>query len=100
VFAEDDFIFMEGDEGDAFYVIIDGTAEVLKRGQDAGDGHGDDDTVLACLEEGSYFGERALLKGEPRYAGVRVTSPSLLAISLTRQDFEAHGFRKFVPDLY
>ena len=49
----------QGDAGDAFYVIIDGQARVTVDGE-----------TVNTLGPGQYFGELALLDGEPRSATV------------------------------
>jgi CRP/FNR family transcriptional regulator, cyclic AMP receptor protein len=49
----------QGAEGDAFYVVLDGTADVVVDGE-----------VVNQLEAGDWFGELALLDGEPRTATV------------------------------
>jgi CRP-like cAMP-binding protein len=49
----------QGADGDAFYVILDGTAEVQVDGE-----------VVNELGAGDWFGELALLDGEPRTATV------------------------------
>jgi MFS family permease len=56
-------VFDQGDEGGAFYVIVDGTAEVI------GDGK-----LVRTLGPGDSFGEIALLNDVPRTAGVRACS--------------------------
>jgi CRP-like cAMP-binding protein len=53
----------EGDLGHEFFVITDGTAQVLR---------GDD--VIAELGPGEFFGELALLNEERRMATVKATS--------------------------
>jgi CRP-like cAMP-binding protein len=56
-------IFREGDPGDALYVLLEGTLDILKRSR-AGD-----EEQLARLSEGSVFGEMSLLSGNaPRSA--------------------------------
>jgi MFS family permease len=53
-------IIRQGDPGDAFYVLIDGSVEVIRDGI-----HVDD------MGAGASFGEVALISGEPRNATVR-----------------------------
>lgn len=55
----------EGTAGDVFYLIMSGIAKATKTlspGQPA--------TTVASYKEGDYFGERALLKNEPRAANI------------------------------
>jgi CRP/FNR family cyclic AMP-dependent transcriptional regulator len=73
--AGDTELFAQGDDGDDFYVIVDGTAEAKVDG----------DTV-AQLEVGSFFGEMALVDGGERTATVTATSPMSLLV-LSRNDF-------------
>lgn len=77
-----DVIFEEGDPGDKFYILARGKVEVVTTGH-----HGE--TVrLAFLSDGAYFGEIALLTGEPRNATIKVLAPSVL-LALPRKDFQA-----------
>ena len=66
LFAEKDFVFEQGDVGDAFYVIVSGEAVVLR---DEGQG----DVELRTYGEGDFFGERALIKNDKRFASIQVT---------------------------
>ena len=59
----------QGDAGDAFYVIIDGRAEVKVDGEGAGE-----------MGPGEYFGELALLDGQPRSATVVAASELEVAV--------------------
>lgn len=59
-----DLVFRQGDRGDRMYFVNKGSVEVLAR---------DDHSVLARLQEGSFFGEMALLNQEPRNATIRAT---------------------------
>ena len=59
----------EGEEGDAFFVIIDGRAAVQKGGQPLGD-----------VGPGASFGELALLDGEPRSASVIASDDVSVAV--------------------
>lgn len=62
-FTQGQRVIGQGSVGDAFYVICEGLVRVVR--EDAGNGR-----VLATLEEGSFFGEMALLSGAPRTASV------------------------------
>jgi CRP-like cAMP-binding protein len=59
-----DAFFLEGEMGDAVYVLEEGRAEVVKS-------RGDRSLVLASLERGVCFGEIALVAICPRTASVR-----------------------------
>ncbi|MFN8156804.1 MAG: peptidase domain-containing ABC transporter [Candidatus Nanopelagicales bacterium] len=62
-------IVREGEEADSFYVITDGTARVLRRGESG------DEVPLRSLHAGDAFGEAALLGDEHRTATVRASGP-------------------------
>jgi CRP-like cAMP-binding protein len=70
-------IFHAGDEGDALYVVAEGSVEVLN----------DDGSVMAVLTAGQAFGEMALLTGGTRTATVRAGSDCRL-LRIARQDFD------------
>jgi CRP/FNR family cyclic AMP-dependent transcriptional regulator len=65
----------EGDFGQEFFVIIDGTAEVLRG-----------DEPIAELGPGEFFGEIALIEEERRIATVRALSPMKLLV-MSRNSF-------------
>jgi MFS family permease len=75
--ASGDVVFREGDEGDRYYVIASGTAEVTIRGQHVRD-----------LGPGDTFGEIALLRDIPRTATVTATS-AVTARTIERDEFIA-----------
>jgi CRP/FNR family cyclic AMP-dependent transcriptional regulator len=60
-----DVIVRKGEAGVGFYLIVDGTVEVRADGR-----------VLSKLGPGQFFGEMALLDGQPRSADVVATEPS------------------------
>ena len=72
---EGDVVAREGEFGQEFFVIIDGTAEVLR-----------DEAPIAELGPGEFFGEMALLDEERRTATVRAIS-AMRVLVMTRQNF-------------
>ena len=56
---------VEGQRGADFFIIVDGAAECLTRGE-----------VIRHLGPGDFFGEIALLDQGPRTATIRTTTPS------------------------
>jgi CRP/FNR family cyclic AMP-dependent transcriptional regulator len=60
-----DVIVRKGEAGVGFYLIVDGTVEVRADGR-----------VLSKLGPGQFFGEMALLDGQPRSADVVAIEPS------------------------
>jgi len=77
-----EYVLREGDEGDAFYVVLHGTAAVRKR-----DALTDEVVNVGELAQGASFGERALLRNETRSAGVCATSSELSCLQITRDGF-------------
>ena len=55
-------LFEEGDEPDGMYVLLEGTARLVRRDD------GGDELPLATFAGGGFFGELALLEGRPRSA--------------------------------
>jgi len=68
----------EGDEGDAFFILKSGDAYVEK---------GPEAAVVNRLYPGDFFGELALLTGEPRKATIRAAAP-VTAFRLAKTDFD------------
>jgi len=74
-----EIVFRQGDPGDNFYLIRSGEAEVIARADN-------DERVVATLDEGSFFGEKALMTGEPRNATIRAKTPLTLC-GLDKDEF-------------
>ncbi len=68
----------EGDAGDAFYILKSGTA-LVEKGADA--------SIVNRLYPGDFFGELALLTGEPRRATIRAAD-TVAAFRLAKTDFD------------
>ncbi len=66
-FGKGEVVVREGEPGDSFYVIEQGSAEVML-------GHDGGMRALGQLNAGDFFGEMSLLAGDPRSATVRAAS--------------------------
>uniref|UniRef100_A0A7S2VEX2 cGMP-dependent protein kinase n=1 Tax=Entomoneis paludosa TaxID=265537 RepID=A0A7S2VEX2_9STRA len=80
-FPEGERIINKGDVGEVFYIIREGTVKVHDIG------FGDSTYVDQPLVAGDYFGERALITGDPRVANVTATSVCT-CLCLSRDTFE------------
>lgn len=67
-FPEGARIVSQGDAGNAFYVLLDGSATVRRNGR-----------KVAELDAGAYFGELAILDPAPRNADVVALTPVTVA---------------------
>jgi putative ABC transport system ATP-binding protein len=74
-FIAGDVVIREGDPGSEFFLISDGNVDVVRR-----------DHEVATLGQGDFFGEAALLTGEPRNATV-VARSDLETYVLGKSDF-------------
>lgn len=75
-FSPGDFVLLSGEAADAFYVILSGEARMPGK------------PASRTLRTGGYFGEIAMLDGEPRSASVVATS-ELHVMRLRRRPFNA-----------
>ncbi len=71
-------VIREGDPGDRFYLIREGSV-VVKQGPEQRE--------IARLHAGDFFGETALLTGQPRNATVEPLEPTIL-YSLDKEKFQ------------
>ncbi len=77
----DEPLFREGDEGDFFAIIIEGSIEISKHtGTDS-------PIVITLLTQGATLGEMAIIDRETRSASAIATEPSTVFI-LSRDSFD------------
>ncbi len=81
-FNKGDYVIREGEMGDVFYILEDGDAIATKTKEP-----GKPPETVKTYHKGDYFGELALIKGEPRAANIVATS-NLKLISLDRDSFK------------
>jgi CRP-like cAMP-binding protein len=74
--AEGKELTRQGAPGREFFVLVDGTADVIKDGK-----------RLNSLRRGDFFGEIALVHHAPRSATVKATSP-VRALVVTERNFK------------
>ena len=73
LFGADQLIVREGDLGRSLYIVLDGRVKVFNKGYD------DREFQIATLEANQFFGEMALLTGQPRSSSVATVEESLLS---------------------
>ncbi|XP_038843285.1 cAMP-dependent protein kinase type I-beta regulatory subunit-like [Salvelinus namaycush] len=81
-FEDGEKIVVQGDPGDDFFIITEGTASVLQRRSD-----NEEYVEVGRLGPSDYFGEIALLLNRPRAATVVARGP-LKCVKLDRPRFE------------
>lgn len=82
---KDKVLIREGEQSDTLFVLLEGAVTVLRHGQQ-----------LAALEQGSHFGEMALLNNDKRSATV-VSSMASKLLMVDRQSFM--DIVRIYPDL-
>ena len=81
---KNDVVFREGDDGDAFYLIIIGSVRISTIVPGVGE------EALTILKEGEYFGEMALIDDVPRSASAIANDDTVLLL------IEKENFRKLL----
>jgi signal transduction histidine kinase len=61
-YEKDDVIFHEGEAGDCLYLVCEGSVKISKLGR------GGQQETLGFIQPGNFFGEMALIDGQPRSA--------------------------------
>lgn len=79
-FAEDSVIFNIEDPGEIFFVIKTGKVKIAVPSESGRE------ITLATLREGDFFGEMALIDGEPRSA-MAIATESTEVLQIHRRDF-------------
>jgi len=89
-FIAGDVVIRQGESGEEFYLISDGTVDVMREGHE-----------VAQLGSGDFFGEAALITGEPRNATV-VANDNVETYVLDKAEFQAaiEASRSFRDQLY
>ena len=78
-FNKDVNIITQGESGDVFYILVEGEAKATKKENP--------DQAVMSYKPGDYFGELALLRGEPRAANV-IATENCKVICLDRKSFK------------
>ena len=74
-------LIAEGDRGRQFFVLIDGSADVRRKGR-----------KINTMRSGDFFGEIALVADRPTTAGVTANEPSKMLV------VSAIGFRRLLRE--
>ena len=88
-FEEGENIILEGESGDALFIIVEGLVEVLRS-----DSRGEEKS-LATLKSPDFFGEMALIDKNNRSATVRAIETSTLLVLPAKN---LHAFAKVYRD--
>lgn len=72
-----EYIFHQGDTGNAVFVLTEGRVKVIFASEDG------DEMILATLQPPDVFGELALIDGGPRSASIQTLEPTTV-LTLTR----------------
>ncbi|HET7745835.1 MAG TPA: Crp/Fnr family transcriptional regulator [Vicinamibacteria bacterium] len=81
-YPKDQVVFFENEEGDFFFMIVEGRIKVSILGDDGRE------VILSMLGPGDFFGEMALLDNEPRSA-TAIAAEETELLSLHRNDFQS-----------
>jgi len=80
-FSKDEVIFNQGETGDMFYVLVEGSVQVEKDRKKVA-------ALVASETAPQFFGEKALLNNEKRAATLKVTSQGATALCVDKVSFD------------
>jgi len=83
LFKTGKYVIKQGDPGSRFYIINEGTAQVITENKN------NEQTIIRTLTNQDFFGERALINEEPRAASV-IAKTHLECLVLDRDAFKAY----------
>lgn len=90
---EGEYLFREGDSGDAIYFVAEGAVDVVARSKDGAE------VPIAGLKEGDVFGEFGFFSGSRRASGVKAGKGTTV-LELTKKDLdEVIALHKRVEDV-
>jgi len=82
-FDAEEEIIVQGEPGDKFYMLEDGSCTAYMKGPDG------EKKVCEYSRRGDYFGEVALLRNEPRKATIRAGEEGALVLWVSAEDFSS-----------
>ena len=71
-FETDDVVFNEGEPGDCLFLVVSGSVRISKMGR------GGRQETLGLIQPGNFFGEMALIDGQPRSAQATAAANTVL----------------------
>jgi CRP-like cAMP-binding protein len=77
----DENIIVQGDVGDRFFILIEGSVSIIKDGKEV-------NHLIGSKKTPQYFGERALLSKDTRAATVKVVSEKATTLSMDKANFD------------
>ncbi|KAL1518772.1 hypothetical protein AB1Y20_003056 [Prymnesium parvum] len=93
-FAEGEIIFSQGEVGDKLFIIKEGEVSIMREEETRYlSTKGKNAREIDHLYRGQYFGERALLKNDPRMASA-IAAKKLVCYSLSKSDFDQMALTK------
>ena len=84
-FPKNTILFSEGDRTDSLYLISSGKVKVTMNDEEG------KEIILSILGPGEYFGEMALMDGEPRSACIVTREPTSVLI-ISGNDLDLCGY--------